>query len=312
MQTVKMIAKRMILDLGVVMKNYTFWLMIFLSPLLFYSIPIVFAPSQLSMQVVVVGSCSITSAIVYSQIAGVYRISSLYKNSKLNRQDKITSNISGFSVTLLISLFVLIIVLAYMEFFGIWDILLDGWIWEGANSHKDFAFSFFALESGAFALVWYSVIEITLIICALGFMMFRISDNTKNYFVIILAFVILDIILGGIFNNYFRFDNWGDGFVPSFELNLTLNMFPEYFFVPSLFFPLYPSSQHLVNCSNIVEDVQRFGKTGIDPFVWLTFSNVSPEVVNKWGDIWKWNILWILPWVWIAGFATIGILNEKK
>ncbi len=312
MKTIKMIGKRIILDMRILMETKSFWVFLFLIPMLLMSIVLVFAPAKLSIQVVISWSVMIIGATSYAQISGNFRNSSLYFNSKMNKHDRWTTNLSNILVTVFWGFVALGIVIMYTEFFGIFDLILDDWVW--GTPYRDMVFSFTVLPWETIVLIFYSSALISLITCAIGFASFRFFKSIKIYFNIILMLCVLALILGGIFNNYFAalYSLTNDNtYVPSFSGNSGINIFPDYFYYPSLLFPYYAPMQHLAYTANNVDRYLWNPNENFVSWVWLTTENVWNGVVNSFEDIWKWNILWILPYIWIGGFAALGIIADK-
>ncbi len=307
-----MIGHRLYLDLKIVLTTKSFFFFLFFVPFLGMMFLTVIAPAQYAMQVVIVWTAMIMTSTTYYQISGNYRNSSLYKNSNLNKHDKFTTNLANVLISVSAAYVSLVVIIAMTEICSAASLLVDDWPWIKFLYKMQFSFSLLTFDE--WVLLLWSELEVALIICGLGFMMFRLFESPKVFFIIVLSISILQIIFGGIFNNYFALnENTSTGlYVPTLEGERHHNLFPFSFFLPSLLFPLYSSSQHIAVITN------RVGLEALDgtvlnwnPWIWLNNLNVWEGAVKVFRDIWSWNILWFLPWAWTLLFLMVGVAKEK-
>ena len=274
---------------------------------------IILFPANVSIQAVFIWSIIIIASVIYEQISGNFRKSSLYLDSRMHKDAKITNNISSILVVIFWSMFLTTLIIGYTEFFGIFDIILDDWIW--GVPYQDKVYSFMVLSSNDILIIYYSSFEIALFICGMGFGLFRLFSSTKIYYNIIFILIILITICGGIFNNFFGMAVAANSNrVPSFANNKEWHLFPNSMFIPSLFFPLYGPSQHLVIVANNVDQIlAKGGGNEFVSWIWLTPNNVAENVLGEpWQDIWRWNILWLQPYIWTSIFVLLGMFFSKK
>ena len=158
------------------------------------------------------------------------------------------------------------------------------------------------------------ICETSSILFAICFFLSKIIINEKAFYNIIFSLGILSIFFGGTFNNFFAVEYLEDGSDISFmKYDPSWSLFPEYFFKWFLFFPFFaPAVLLQAYINNTIYD-DRFGDyeaistTTFHFFQWQTISNTPIGYT----EMWRWNILWIVPPIFIIVFGSLGVVSSR-
>ncbi|NQX83534.1 MAG: hypothetical protein HRS50_02385 [Mycoplasmataceae bacterium] len=245
------------------------------------------------------------SGVVFGTCSFNWKNSTLHKNFNITGNNSFNFHISILVIMLIvgiISLFLMIGVLFVWDYLGL---LLLTWMTSG---HKQI----YNFKSFPYGEIIYVVILIILINFSISFALQYLIKNQKTYYVIVLCFLILEIIFGGGLNNYFGWYSVasnGQNYV-----QFSPSMFPALFFIPSLFFPFYSPTQLFASLSQTFE-IGRETWSGSDfsIFYLLPLNNdgMFHSRIDGFNTAICWNIIMILPYVYISLFGVIGVVLSK-
>lgn len=179
--------------------------------------------------------------------------------------------------------------------------------------------------------VVYSLFEIILVSFSFLLCLQYVIKSQKMLYVIILTLLILQILFGGVFNDYFawgRNTNDGENFngvvSPIFAKG---GLYPSILYWPTaILYPLFGPSQHLQSTAAFTE-FHRYANDHFNFFQWINFDEVilhRESYVNEFGEtvkgyvlvslnptVSKWNSLWILPFAHTLLFAGSAVVLSK-
>lgn len=177
--------------------------------------------------------------------------------------------------------------------------------------------------------LFYSIFELSLVSFSFLLCLQYFVKSQKMMFIIILTLLILEILFGGVLNNYFTWhdetsgDNW-NMFLSPYS---TKGLYPKFLYWPTaIAFPLFGPSQHIQSTRTWIETITVDGYT-FEWFNWVdkdslsyTWTIITDELGNS-NTIWssyemtetaaRWNALWILPYLHTAIFTSIAITLSK-
>lgn len=162
---------------------------------------------------------------------------------------------------------------------------------------------------------FYSVFEATLIMFSILFMAQNILKTNVSLYVLVFAIQLIEIIFGGIFTQFFLWtvdltSDEGHAYAIPYYHALA---FPDssYWFA-SVINPLFAPSMHMQAFSSKWEYKCSTGMSSYGAghefnfWIWETTSNTFGSLSRI--EIYKWNSLWISPYIWTGSFAGLGIL----
>ncbi len=314
MEAIKLTVKQIILQFKTLLKSPVQVLLILLIPFLITTtLPIFFFGVKDSYGVTVTLSISIVVFILYSHFVGEYRKSTLYKNLQSTKSNRWLFNASSFITIFLIGVFIflfhLTLMFVYSKFNWLQASILNK-INPDVNSIR------IILAPPIWTFYWVStIIGISF---SISFALYRVTDEAKTYYIVIIIIVLLGIIFDGTFNNYFSSSGFYDGqyFDSLFFGGSTKSLFPDSFYGASILYPFYAPSQMID-----VVGMRMFASkgTGISQFWYLTFwkwqSAADYITMGLAPNAWRWNLLYFLPYIhsiiWIACGVFISSLKKK-
>lgn len=293
--TVTLTWRRIMLNFKSFGTNVITLVLLFVIPTLFCLSSIIIAPVRYDFGMIIVSSIVLMELITYGTVAGAFRRSTLNKNSNLTIGVRWIDNLATIGTMFLMGLIMVTYVIGLLSTFDWMGILLIG-INQRSNVFEN---SF--LTSISLSIVYYYSIIVTLITYSVSYFFQGFFDSDMMFFTLgILIFVLL-LLFGANFNNYFRVREHnpliGDSYC-YIKYDDTAP-FGDSFFVPSLMFPFYAPTQ-IIKLNGDMLVYPECSKT----ILW-TFLDSSDKEMFK-GDIWKWNILWFVPYFHIGFWWTIG------
>ena len=304
---INLIFKQLIFNLRYFYSNLKILLILFIPIIIGSMISVIFVPEANSFSIIMQISLIPTLGIIFASLYFVFFNSTLYEDLQISN-NKYNFNISILILMMFFSLLILFILLIILTVFSYFNIIQTNW---SKYDYGKYHFNFFNKA------IWIPIItslETSMILFSISFLFTNISSSEKTYYVMIMFFTITSIFFGGDINNYFM-PSW----YPKDNYHYMLfnpTVFPSWFFIPSLLFPFYPSGQlaftfgqyslvHNIapNFVGLYENWIHLGTLG-----WSTHSNVPPEYYS---NIWRWNIVLVLPLIWILLFGTSGLIVSR-
>ncbi len=314
MEAIKLTVKQIILQFKTLLKSPVQVLLILLIPFLITTtLPVFFFGIRDSYGVVVTLSISVVVFVLYSHFVGEYRKSTLYKNLQSTKSNKWVFNASSFTTIFIISILVFLFHLLLMIVYTRLNLV------QGSVLHKvnpDNEVIRMSLLPPVWTLYWVSMVVI--VSFSISFALYRIVNESKTYYIVIIIIVILGIVFDGTFNNYFMSSEWNNGswFDSLFFGGRTKQIFPESFYWPSIAYPFYAPSQML----NVAGTrVFAYASNGQTQFYYLSYwkwqSSADYIAAGLAPNAWRWNLLYFLPYIhsiiWIACGVFISSLKKK-
>ncbi len=306
MKEIKLLVKQIILNFKSIISDRINIILLLFIPLLMTLIPMFFIPLAYSLGVVVTGTVMLISFIIYQKVSLSFKKSTLYSNNKLSSGNRWLMNLSTIATLLIVSYMLVIFLIIVLKIFSEMNILLWGYRKYPTNGNHWDTFNL------PFIYIYYQITLLTLITFSLSYFIEKFSNNANFYYILTIILFLLIVIFGGSFNNYFHEIEKGiDGrYLPSFDPSGSI--YPPNIYIPSLFIPFFAPSQMItitgemtkINGDNLIVWT-RYRE--FSPWVWETKSMFSS--MN--GEIWKWNILWIVPYLHIIIWFLLGRLIDK-
>ncbi len=303
MDALKLVVKQNILNIKQVILNKMN--IIFLSFIIVISllIPMVFIPLSMAYPIIFLISLIPVNGSVFSTINFNLKKSTLNKNYNITKSNRWVFNISTILTMVLFSFVIFNFIYVILIILNQFGILLSAWRQYPDSSIINSKFNDLT-NIGIYSLTLYTVIIISLITFSISFFISHFISSQKTYFMFILTSLILAIVFGGAFNDYFYLP-WDVG--AAFQNN---PIFPKQIYWVTLIFPYGPSGQLLRNISRLSEWRYQLDGFSTDYAtykgslgVWriITFSNTP-----------IWNFTLVMPYIQIITFGSLGIVLSKR
>ena len=305
---VKLILFQLILNIRYILGNKKNILFLFLPIFFAVIILLIFVPESLGFPIALMFALIPPLGIVFAALSFNFSKSTLYKNIKVSRNNKYNFNISIFITMILESVIILFVFLFLLTIFSKLEWLPTSWL------KRDYSTNYYLFFNKGILIPIISSIEISSIIFSISFFYTKVSNSENTYYTLILSLIILSLIFGGTFNNFFHPRWYGhDGYYDHF-MAFEISGFPRKFFVTSLLFPLYAPGQLVVmfgqfSLKNFDYGAGLKGEWGfLSSILWQTTPNVA-EYARPY--IWRWDIVLISPLIWVSLFGVLGVISSK-
>ena len=234
-----------------------------------------------------------TVAILFYSINCEWEKSTLHKNSKLLKNSKGVHHVSLYLTILLISFLVINIFLGLIVLLSKCNFLMTTPLFGHYSEDVIFNFSYLPFGPFYFCNLW-----LVTIIFILSYIFSHFLKTNKSYYMSIFILVILAFLFGGTFNNYFAhvlyYHSKG---IKHFYPKYNRGIFPNWFFYPSLLFPLYSPGQMLGANMNLIKELGGQPIYHFESIYWYPF-NVAG----------KWDIILIMPIISTTGLLILSFL----
>ncbi len=306
----KLMIKIIILNFKYLFHNKKNLLLLTIIPLLALIIPVFLAPLFYSYPAFVTLGVLGPAALTYCSTAYEWRKGTLYPSLLTTRSNKYIFYFASFLFMLIMVWSLYIITLMVLVLMNQVGLLLHGWAF--IVDHISY------LEFGRiyFIPTIYSLFELTLVTFSIFFFFQNLAKSNVSLYMVLFAIAVLQFIFGGLFTQYFLkttdLPDTGTS-VPQFKGML----FPEdaYWF-SYLMDPLFGPSMHIQSISS--KWLYNNGKPaygGDNKFIfWIWETNSNTFGLIEKSSMFKWNLLWITPYIWTCLFATLGVFvsSAKK
>lgn len=261
-------------------------------------IPIFFVPLKASISLVFFLGAVIPSSIIYISTTFNWRRSTLNQNLKTNSSERSVLYIGSYltmNIFAFIEVFLIIFLLWILQITGVLE-----YGWRGAEAPGR-AYDILHIN---FAALFYSMFEAVLVMFATLFLIQNIINSEKAVYSFVVIVIILAILFGGVFNYSFSHTGWVDS-DHYYKYNVySENIFGEFLYYPIAFaFPLFGPMQHLSSLRFTANTMYNDSKI-------LFFYFQNSLNISFWEAL-HWDILWFLPYVHTAIFATVAITIGK-
>lgn len=278
-------------------KLISLFLMIILISLI---IPIFFVPIEYCISVVIFLGSFFSSMILFISTSNNFKNSDLIRNYKLIKTNyNLDYYVSSFMTFFLSISFSMIILFLSLNLLQENNLLMNGWIDSG---DYDEAIDIMSVDLN---VVIYSSFELALVLFSILIFSQKISSNNKGMYLLISVILILSVVFGGIFNNYFSRKPHnpiaGNGYyrIPTYGAMAM----PDYMFYPTMIIlPFFGPLQHFAFLKWSIKDYNFF----VDFFIW---EKISDGVLNYQ----RWNALWLIPYIHVfILLGTSSLMGKKK
>ncbi len=283
-------------------KSKAIWFMLFIFPLLSLVVPVFLVPFWASGGFLVQCNVLLVSGLMYGRIIFGYKKSTLEKNEKNIDNSRTVWYVSALFIILLFVFLSSVVQLLLLIFLNKINFLIPNWFFAKGG---DRGYSFSGLRY--FAWFW-NIILATLITFLIFFALRRFIKSERSHYNLTLAIIIVAFIWGGSLNDY-----WGESqqIGNTYERAISAALFPMSMYYPTLLiFPLFAPGQ----MASLIAD---FTIT-TDGEIWEYFSEYNQPIMHLsfnslYNDRFAWNTLVLMPYVWILGLGTFGVLiSENK
>lgn len=192
-----------------------------------------------------------------------------------------------------------------LTIFNHFDLILYYWPWQTPPETRFYHYEIWSLY--IISVIFYQLIVISTLLFSISFLTRGILTNEKSYMTMIFSFIIFSIFFGGGANSSFSI---GPNIIGNQEKeHYWLYSFNgnEALFNLSLFFPFYAPGQ-MIQCALYNT---YYSKEMYVLWHWYSVNDIVynfPENISYINPMWHWNILYILPWVEIICFTSIGMM----
>ncbi len=294
--------------------NIVYFLFIIISCSL---IPVVYLKFEYSIGEVFSICIFLISAIISYKLINSNFKGNIYLNKRLIKNDIFFELTSHFLTLIFICFFVFLILIISCQLLVVIN------IYDYMASEKDE--SFYNVLKLPFAYMWYQCLIVVLITLSFTYTANKIKLSKLWFWNLIAIILIILLIFGGAMNNYFhRTATLSSGVVyPVFKIDGDLrsnnSLFPNLLFIPTtILFPYYSPSLMMTVSGQLIKF--RSSNNGIEVW-WGMWRGYSPwlwekqsllDLVGSSSKAWKWNILWIMPYIHIALIIFIGKMFNKR
>ncbi len=303
MESIKLVVKQNILNIKQVILNKMNIMFLSFIIIIALLIPMVFIPMAMAFPMIFLISLIPVNGSVFSTINFNLKKSTLNKNYNITKSNRWVFNFSTILTMLLFSFIVFNFLYIILILLNKLNILLVGWRrYPDSNSIGSVYFNL--LNISTYSLTLYCVIIISLITFSISFFISHFISSQKTYFMFILTSLILAIVFGGAFNDYFYLWNDIGAGIQQHPL------FPEKIYWVTLLFPYGPTGQLLRNIGRLSE--------------WEYQANGIFNYWSSWGDTLGmfrilsfhntniWNFTMVMPYIQIITFGSLGIVLSKR
>ncbi len=302
MEAIKLTVKQIILQFKTLFGSpFQIGLLLFIPFIITSILPVFFFGVKDSYGITATLSISISVFIAYSYFVGEYRRSTLYKNLQTTKSNRWVFNTSSFISIFIIGILTYIFHFMLMFIYSNLNLIQISIL---TSMNDQLKISMFNIPF-IWTLYWVSIT--ILVSFSIGFGVYRFVSSPRTYYIFIITIVLLAIVFGATFNNYFQtFLSSGDCFL--FNGPIVRAIFPKQMFMPSLFYPLYASSQ-MLNVSGVKTVI--WSGTNIPQFEaviiwkWQSATDYIGQPIN---DAWRWNILYFVPYIQCIAWIGTGTL----
>ncbi len=293
-QKIKSIINISLLNFNILLRNYkNLW---YFGIFFFVAIitPIVFMPYNFSGGEEIVFYLTTPLFIVLGWLTYNFRLSSLYGNLSISGITKNEFYLSSIFTIFIIGNILTITFVPVVFILGkLGGIFMSEW---GFLGGKTFPSGINLFEySSLVNLIYISNLDI-IVVFSVYFLVHNLFLNIKTYYSFVFAIIILNIVLGGVLNTYFD-DAYN---IEGRYIPYKVNLFPDSYFIISLFFPFYGIGQQFSFGVNLT-GINYYGIGNMGHFFTINWNNNG----------WQWSIVLIQPYIWILFSFVSGLIINK-
>lgn len=298
--SLKLIIKQMNMNFKSILGNWVNLIYLSFFVLIALLIPVIFIPLNMSVSISFSILLISVNSVLFANLNYNLRNSTLRRNLDLSKSNRFTFNLSIYFTLFIFS--IIASTLLYVIFKCLADIGCILVAWQKYSSDSTFIFNF---TFDLFLLVVYYTVIMCTIIYSISFLLNYLINSKKSYFTVMLSLIILTIIFGGSFNEYFfYYAGTGLDFAEG-------PLYPRSIYWFSFIFPFYGPGELI----SIAFDVSKIYRDTGNPYdyVPISFFNLNDYVFELiWGkSSIDWRLLMMVPYVEIAGLVLAGGLVSK-
>ncbi len=298
-------------------------------------------PLKYSFPLVILFSSVLPTSIIYISIVFSWSKGTLKNNSSLNQNSKLIFYASTFIFMYIVCFAFMFITLSILSILSALNMLPGNYWWTNNDPSTNYHYNIWTVE---FAPLIYSTTEALAILFTMCYFLQTIIDSTKIIYIILTFIMLMTMICGGTFDDYFNQKTLNyineDGSISrtAFAIASDGLMPTSYFWAPAMF-PFFAPGQHLgvvgltcikVSTNDIVENASMVNVLNPDLlvnasvhrypdlqfFYWQQageYYSLSGEekIIIDYAEATRWNIMWFLPYIWIVFFTLGGTAISK-
>ena len=300
----KLIIKQFNLNIKFLFKNKIRIILLFIPIVLAIFIPIVFIPLSEGFSIVLETATIVPCGIIFISTAFNIRNSTIWSNIKVTKSNKYNFYISIYILMIIASFIILFLVLFILSILSELKLLKTDWV--SYNKEQ----KYFFWDNDIFIPIL-STFELVTILFSISFFFSQILKSEKPYYMILFSITILNIVFGGTINSYF----WSchNTTEELYFIKFSPSLFPGWTYHISIFYPFYSPGQLLVSFGekslvNATDGSVIHGEwRNLNIFQWENTFNVEKGYLQ----MWKWNMVLLMPLIQTMFFSSFGILIYK-
>ncbi len=302
----KLIVKQLILNINYIFSSVgkIFYILMIVSFALV--LPIIFVPIKFALGLIFFIGAILPASIIYISTNFNFRKSTLYLNQSTTKSSRANFYISSVFLYVIVTYALTIVIYLMLLIAQECNLLLYGWTKLPTGDEE------YTLLNINFVWLIYSMGELALTTFALLFFCQSIIDSERTMYIIILATMLLTIIYGGVFNDYFRWPrpyNETTYWLSFYDSNNAL----DFLYYPTmLIFPFFSPMQHLSQlCWSVCKE---YDYMNVKLFQWQPvdfYISYGIDSSSALGLAMHWNIMYLMPYLHVISLGASGILISK-
>ncbi len=303
MKKINQLSKNLFLNFKFIYSNPKILVKLFLISMLLLLLPIFIFPLHVCSSIIFEFSIILSGGIIFGTINYEWRNSTMYKNYCTLRSGRLIYYGALFSITLIVSIILVNLMILVLFILYKLNLLMGEWYFVSEKGGFSYDFSLLPFIGFYYSFFWMNIISFLILYIFNSF-----SKTQKTYYMFIIILMILVFLFGGMLNNYFlRLKRVKvDDYYVFQEFKKFL--YPEWFFIPSLLFPLYAPGQimnftfHFAKTHNGVQ-IMRYTDflNHLNVIQWVPINSITGI------DARNWDIVLIMPAIWTASLILMSL-----
>ncbi len=297
------VSNKIIINIKSILNNKSNIVLFFVITSSVLIIPIIFIPLRMCFGMINTLITVIFTMILFSYIHNNYRNSTLKNNENTNKNHIIETYISSLVAVYLL---VIMIIIYFLLALSVYNKLIGFEYSIFKNNDKTYIFKELNLT-----FIFYNSSTLIMAMFCFCVAFTNVFKTEREFFILTSMMIIFIVLFGSVFNDFF-----GSSSHINEESNSKVwlyfdgsnSIYPEPFFYFSLCLPFYSNSQLLqasIGTTLANEDGVMLWYSNIDLWTW---HDNSLEIFKGITGQWKWNVLYIMPWIHSIFYFLLAIL----
>ncbi len=315
MGKINQLSKNLFLNFQFIYRNPKIIVRLTMISLLLILLPVFVFPLEMCGSMVFEFSVLLTTLVIFGSMNHEWKRSTLYNNYCSSNYGNGVYYISLFLTTLVVSLFLVNLILLVLFILYKVNLLgggLVGYILKRHSGGSEISYDFKYMPFDGF---YYSIFWMVIISFLMFYVISLITKTQKKQYMFVIVLIMFIFLFSGVFNNYFPGTKYviGDDGVKYSIQGFEKFLYPKWFFIPSLLFPLYASGQimNFTLHSTKIYQVLFNGWKQTTPFIkFFDYLNVIQWVpINSITgiDARNWDIVLIMPAIWTVSLILMSL-----